>query len=1228
MSHFFFALYSLMNKKKPLAIVLMALLFVWFGYYASQLKFNEDITRLIPSNDKTNITSKVINQLNFADKITLIIANKNQASPDELTDCANELVTRLQTNCNQYIGKIQGKIDETNLQETFDFVYQNAPLFLDQKDYAFLKSKIQKDSIANIIAADYKSLLSPSGMITKDFILKDPLGITFLGLKKLQQLSVGTDFELHNGFLISKDHKRVLLFLTPKLAANETDKNSIFISKLYQIQSSINAKYKAKIHLSFFGATPVAVANATQIKADVQTTSIFASISLIFILLFFYRNIATPLLIFVPSLLGATFSLAILFYVKGSVSAISLGISSILLGETTDYSIYVLTHLRNNKNVKLAYKDLTKPLLMCGVTTAITFLCLYFVKSEALKDLGLFAALSVTSTSVFSLLIIPFLYQTERQLKPSKNNFLDRIATYEYHKNKVLVVLVLLLLITCFFTYSKVGFNNDLAALNFVPSDIKQAEKDLEHTTNGDLKTLILATYGTNYEKVIAQNNCLFETLKNDEVHQRITAFSSIGGIVLDQKSQLKKINDWNNFWNSKQKATLENYLQSAGKKYGFKETAFDPFYTTLDAKFKLVSQSDYAKVKALFLEEFCAQKNGFYTISTLVKVTENKRNAFVKQIIKTPNVVIVDRKQTNETFLGGLKASFETLVSYSFIAISLILLLAFRRIELVIVSSIPIGVSWILTTGIMGIFGIQFNIINIIVCTLIFGIGVDYSIFMTTALQKEFTYGKKELPTYRTSILLSVATTLLGIGVLVFAKHPALYSISIIAIIGIFSTLVITFVFQPLVFNFIITNRTQKGKAPFRWRSFLHGILSFCYYGFGGFLMSVFSVTLLKILPLTTKIKMQGFRYVISKFMKSVLYTNGFVTKTILNPNKEQFHKPAVIIANHTSFLDILAVGMLNPKIIFLVSDWVYNSPVFGGAVKAAGFYPISAGLEGGLEHLRPKIATGFSIIIFPEGTRSKNNQMNRFHKGAFYLAEHFNLDILPVLVHGNSEVLPKGDFIIYDGSITVKILDRITPDDKSFGVDYTERTKKISAFFKAAFNSLRKEIEIETYFKKMILNSYFYMELKVFNAVKKDVQANLSKYDSLNVLFSQNASILHIGNDFGQLNILLYLQEPKRKISGFYQDEVKFTVAKGNYLSKKGALQSYSTLDKVLTWKGDFLLVTNKSVDMQKLSPFLKTSTAQIITTKEVYQELFYNDFTYESGNQNWLILKNRTT
>ena len=97
---------------------------------------------------------------------------------------------------------------------------------------------------------------------------------------------------------------------------------------------------------------------------------------------------------------------------------------------------------------------------------------------------------------------------------------------------------------------------------------------------------------------------------------------------------------------------------------------------------------------------------------------------------------------------------------------------------------------------------------------------------------------------------------------------------------------------------------------------------------------------------------------------------------------------------ANHNSFLDILAIGKLHPKIIFLVNDWVYNSPVFGKAVQLAGFYPVSNGLENGLDHLKEKVAQGYSLMAFPEGTRSKTHKINRFHKGAFYLAEYFNLD------------------------------------------------------------------------------------------------------------------------------------------------------------------------------------------------------------------------------------------
>ncbi|HEY0091986.1 MAG TPA: 1-acyl-sn-glycerol-3-phosphate acyltransferase, partial [Flavobacterium sp.] len=646
------------------------------------------------------------------------------------------------------------------------------------------------------------------------------------------------------------------------------------------------------------------------------------------------------------------------------------------------------------------------------------------------------------------------------------------------------------------FTYEKVTFNKDLSALNFVPIELKKAEIELENIGNVSSKSILLATYGNSYEEVTEGNSVLFNRLKNLERQNKVVSYSSIGGLVHSSEEQARRIAIWHRFWDAERKSNLKSNLIASGSVFGFRENSFGEFYTTLEKPFQKISFKEYAKVKALFLDEFVAAKKGFFTITTVVKVPNGQRDAFVNEIKNQPNLVVIDRQQTNETFLGNLKSNFKDLVDYSFIAIFIILLVAFRRIELVIVSIIPILTSWMFTTGIMGMFGMQFNIINIIVCTLVFGIGVDYSIFMTSALQKEHSFGKIELPTYRSSILLSVATTILGIGVLIFAKHPALHSIALIAIIGIMSTLLITFIIQPLVFNFIVTNRVKNGKPPYEIRRFIHSALSFTYYGLGGFLLSIFSVTLMKILPISKKAKVKAFHFMMSKFMQSVLASYPSLRRKINNTANEKFEKPAIIIANHTSFLDILAVGMLSPKIIFLVSDWVYNSPIFGRGVRLAGFYPVSAGIDNGIDHLREKVSQGFSLMVFPEGTRSEDNLIKRFHKGAFYLAEQLQLDIVPVVIHGYSEVLPKGDFIINGGQTTVEILPRISPNDPAYGSDYSERTKKMSAFFKSHHRKMRYSAEGPDFFNKMIMNSFAYKEHQIVKVVEEDLKQNAELY------------------------------------------------------------------------------------------------------------------------------------
>ena len=1222
-----FNLYTFCSKNKLLSAVIGIILFLFLGFFATRISFQENINQLIPSNEQSSVTSKVLEQVNFADKITIIVSSEKAGSPEDLTNYANVFIDSLETSSAPFIKKIQGKIEDENIQETIDFVYANLPLFLDQKDYTAIQNKLQKDSVAATIASDYKSLISPAGIISKDFILQDPLGISFIALKKLQQLSVGDDFELKDGFILTKDKKNLLLFVTPKLAANETDKNTLFIDNLEKIKNNLNAKFKGKAGMVYFGATPVAVANASQMKADIKTTSIFAGVTLILILAFFYRNITTPVIIFIPSLFGALFALACLYFFKGTISAISLGISSILLGETTDYSIYVLTHLRNNKNVKLLYKDITKPLLLCGITTSITFLCLFFIKSEALQDLGIFAALSVVSTSLFSLLLIPLLYKTNAKLFVPKSNVIDKLGAYSYHKNKFLIGSMVLLLIVSLFTYSKATFNNDLSALNFMTPELKSAENKLEHIANNASKSIYLAAYGNSYDEVVANNNALFTTLEKEKSSKEILNFSSIGGIVFSSDAQKQKIAEWNAFWNSQKKSDLSNTLVSEGNKFGFKATTFAEFYDLLDKKFTPVKIEEYLKIKSFFLDEFVSQKNGFYTISTLVKVPNENRDVFVNAIKKQPNLVVIDRQQTNETFLGTLKTNFEDLVNYSFIAIFIILLLAFRKIELVIVSIIPIMISWIFTTGLMGMFGLQFNVVNIIVCTLIFGIGVDYSIFMTSALQKEYTFGKIELPSYRTSILLSVATTILGIGVLIFAKHPALKSISLIAIIGIFSAVLITFILQPLVFHFFVTNRVKKGKLPYEIRRLIHSALSFTYFGLGGFVLSVFGNIMMRILPFSKKSKLSGFHYVLSKFMGSVFLTYPSNRLKIINNSNEDFKKPAVIIANHSSFLDILAVGMLSPKIIFLVSDWVYNSPVFGLGVRMVGFYPVSNGVDNGVEHLGAKVEQGFSIMVFPEGSRSEDNTIKRFHKGAFFLAEELNLEIVPVVLHGYSEMLPKGDFLINGGKTTIEILDRISWNDGTFGNGYWERTKKMSAFFKDHFKVMRLKLEDFNYFRKMILNSFDYKEIEVVKAVKNDLNDHLELYYLLNNYIDSKAKILHLANDYGQLDVLLSLQQSQRKIDSYIATEEYRDVAKTNYIVKKRTIKYLESdaVENQMSYNVVLISDENTKCNLEEISNL--ATTVILLNAKKVKAALMTYGFGVEIEIENLIILKKGT-
>ena len=180
-------------------------------------------------------------------------------------------------------------------------------------------------------------------------------------------------------------------------------------------------------------------------------------------------------------------------------------------------------------------------------------------------------------------------------------------------------------------------------------------------------------------------------------------------------------------------------------------------------------------------------------------------------------------------------------------------------------------------------------------------------------------------------------------------------------------------------------------------------------------------------ILPLKREQKKLAVHKMIYWIIRIYLYTVN--VKTVReNPFGETYKKPALIIANHQSFIDILLLLSTSPKIVMMTKHYVWQSPIFGWIVRYADFFSAGNGYENLEEKLKERVAEGYSVMVFPEGTRSADCSIQRFHKGAFYLADLLKLDILPMLIYGTGNISSKRQaFYIKRGTIAVRTCQRI---------------------------------------------------------------------------------------------------------------------------------------------------------------------------------------------------------
>lgn len=1165
---FFVPLYDFFRRRRPVFWLVFLLSFAAWILLSARIELKEDISSMLPDSKALHAMNDAISKTQAGEQVIFLASftDSSYRDNDSLVNAANDFTAGFAAQFDEYIDTLILQPGSGMEEAVTGIVQQNLPLFLTEKDYEKIDSLIQQDHISNTLIANKRILLSPASVYYKRMVAADPVGISAIVWNKLRALQFDESYESYEGYLFHKETGKLTFFLKPRHKASETGKNSKFFSEADKFIEDWEQEHRG-VSITYFGGPAVAAGNAMQMRTDTIVTLSVTIVLLLALTFYFFRRKRTPLLLLVPVLYGGAMGLGIVSLVQGSISVIALGAGAIIMGIAIDFSIHFLSQARNNANIRDTVKELSQPLTLGSFTTIAAFLSLRLVSTPILQDLGLFAAASLLGAALCTLIFLPHLPigkgSGERGLNgglpsgpeqsmTSRTTFFDKIARWQPERNKWLVLFIFLLTPVMLYFSTGVQFDSNLMNLNYLSPELQKAQEEVSEVNTVALSSVFVVAQEVTEDKALQQLETVKQQVAELENKGWVKGTSDPTMLLPSVQEQQERLARWRNYWSEERTSLVVAYVNDAAAKAGYAQNAFAQFGETLQGEYATFDEETIRRLKTFFPGGFSADGNRHYAIMAL-KVSAEHRDEVFEALSKQDAVTITDRQQGATQLVAILNNDFTDIAVYSSLIVFFALLIGYGRIELAIIAFLPMAISWVWILGLMSLLGLKFNIVNIIISSLIFGLGDDYTIFTMDGLVERLKTGKQKLSSVRAAVYVSALTVVIGLGVLLLAKHPALRSIAFISVTGLVCVLFISQTLQPFLFNWFIQHRADKKFLPFTLRSFFISVFAFTYFFTGSMVLTVLGVIFTRLWPFGKERGKYLFHICISALTRSMMYIMVNTKKRIYNIGNENYQKPSVYIANHTSFLDILVTTMLHPKLVLLTNKWVWRSPVFGAVVRMGEYYPVADGAEDSIEPLRKFTNRGYSVMVFPEGTRSYDDKIKRFHKGAFYIAERLKLDIVPIVLHGVHYTMQKGDWLLKDGTCSAYIHPHITPGDTSFGSNYTERAKNIGRWMRRELAEVKEKDETPTYFKEQLLRSYTYKGpvLEWYCRIKTRLEGY---YEEFHKLLPREGRFYDLGCGYGFMTYMLHWSASGRMFTGIDYDEEKIETAQGNFLRDEG--------------------------------------------------------------------------
>lgn len=829
---------------------LMLALFAFFGYYAAQIHLEEDISKLLPSSKNEDGTTKLaFADLRIKDKTFLVFEASAEMSADERVDSLIAVSDRFVDELNVTLDSLKQRGDtlledvfssfskEDVLLDAIDFMEGQLPCYIDTDAYASFDTLFTIEHMERQMALNREQGMSPIGQMFPELIAMDPLGLRNVLGSQLSGLvgGLGGQYKIVDGHFFVPDSTVLLVFLTPRFAATNTGKGAQLFSILNDMQQRYwgtsgdvtqTSPVGTQVKVCYHGSPARGAYNSWQTKADLRNTIVGSLIVVLLFIFLCFRNWNTIPLLLLPVGFGTLFGLAMMYFIKGQFSLLALGIGAIVLGVALSYVLHVITHYKYVSDPEQVLRDQVTPVFLGCLTTIGSFMGLIFINTELLQDFGLFASFAIVGTTVFSLVFLPHFFNPGKN-KRNRRAFaiIDKINVYPFDRKRPLLVIIGLLVAMCLFYYMKGGidFDADMRNLGYFSDNITYSEELVRAKTHTGDKQQYFASSGATMEEALDNFALMADKLDSLKVEGLVKSYTPTSMLFVPAAIQQQRIDAWHAYWTPERLDLVRSLIGQSAPKQDIVPSYFDPFFelATQDYEPKALYEQGIIPygLQSTMMEQ---SADGSYLCFTSVRCDNDSVRSdstayqrICRAVAPMPHLMVLDTYFYTQDTLRELNSDFNVLQWVSMAFVFVVLLVSFHfNIKHTLLGFFPILVSWLIVLGAMVIFERQFNLINIIISTFIFGIGVDYSIFVMNGLLAggHETCGDTDrmsrdvllLSYHKTAILFSAVVLVVTVASMLFAKHPAISSVGFATLVGMVSAVVLSYVVQPFLFRLL----------------------------------------------------------------------------------------------------------------------------------------------------------------------------------------------------------------------------------------------------------------------------------------------------------------------------------------------------------------------------------------------------------------------------------------